>query len=496
MKFYLLIILLLVSGMVNAQNNFKPGEIWKDQNGKAINAHGGCVINNNGTYYWFGENRTGGKSNGISCYRSTNLYNWERLGLALTLSGLPQADLNDLAQGRKLERPKVIFNKTTKKWVMWAHWEKENGYEAARVVVATSDKVEGPYQLYKTFRPNDHDSRDMTLFEDHDGTAYHFSATDMNKSINVIRLRPDYLEGSPTENKILIGERAEAPAIFKVGDVYFGLFSGSTGWDPNPGRSAYSWNILGNWSIGSNFAVDQMKELTYQSQSAYVFKVGGKENAFVYYGDRWDAKDLGASRYVWLPISMRSGYPTVTWHQSWDLSIFNAMYRYKRAKAIIGNNNYSLLEKQSNRLVSKPANGFSIADDDDNINLSFQFLPTANPSVFKLKDLKSGKYLESVFNTLRLNEVNVKGSQEWEFYPQNDGYFKIRNKADGKYLTVSGGATFSGSGLYLNDADDTIPQNFAVYFDSAKYQYEVADIFSAAYHAECIKQAAQSKLQH
>ena len=38
-------------------------------------AHGGCMLRENGYFYWFGENRTG--DNRVSCYRSRDLENWE-----------------------------------------------------------------------------------------------------------------------------------------------------------------------------------------------------------------------------------------------------------------------------------------------------------------------------------------------------------------------------------------------------------------------------------
>ena len=45
-----------------ASKKFYPGEIWKDNNGVHINAHGGGVIDYNGTYYWFGEHKTEGRA--------------------------------------------------------------------------------------------------------------------------------------------------------------------------------------------------------------------------------------------------------------------------------------------------------------------------------------------------------------------------------------------------------------------------------------------------
>ena len=474
---------------VFSQNTqISPGVLWNDVNGEQINAHGGCVVFNKGTYYWFGEDRTGFVSNGVSCYQSKDLYNWKRLGLSLKTTGEAKEDLNDISHGRLFERPKVIFNPKTNKWVMWSHWESSNSdYSAARVCVATSDKIEGPYTLYKTFRPNKNESRDQTLFVDTDGKAYHFCSTDMNTNTNIALLRDDFLEPTPTEIKILNELKYEAASIFKVGDVYYGLFSGCTGWDPNPGRSAYTYNILGEWTTGVNFAVDKLKQVTYNSQSNYVFQLPGKDKAFIYMGDRWNRNDPGKSPFVWLPISMRSGYPVVKWYDNWDLSIFNNMYRYKRAESIVSGNTYSLLEKISDRLVSKPTNGFTIADDDDDINLNFEFLKTGTPNVYKLKDIKTGKFLESLFGTLRLNPEKKDDTQCWMFNLQEDGYYQIQNVKDKKYITVSGSNTFNGTNLYLTEYSKKLMQDFAVYFDSSKYKYKEADLFSATYRANNLK---------
>ena len=68
MKFFLFICFVLSFNTVFSQNTqFSPGVLWNDVNGEQINAHGGCVIFTNGYYYWFGEDRTGSVSNGVSC---------------------------------------------------------------------------------------------------------------------------------------------------------------------------------------------------------------------------------------------------------------------------------------------------------------------------------------------------------------------------------------------------------------------------------------------
>ncbi|KAA6308317.1 hypothetical protein EZS27_040000, partial [termite gut metagenome] len=128
----------------------------------------------------------------------------------------------------------------------------------------------------------------------------------------------------------------------------------------------------------------------------------------------------------------------------------------------------------SNRIVSKPANGFTIADDAENINLGLEFITTNQSDVYKLKDTKTGNYVESLFGSLRLSGENSSESQLWQFILQIDGYYKIVNVKDKKYLSVSGSSTFNGTNIYLAELSTKIPQDFAVYFDSKKYSYEEA----------------------
>ena len=60
MKIILLICFVFSFNTIFSQNaQISPGVLWNDINGEQINAHGGCVVFNNGYYYWFGEDRTG-----------------------------------------------------------------------------------------------------------------------------------------------------------------------------------------------------------------------------------------------------------------------------------------------------------------------------------------------------------------------------------------------------------------------------------------------------
>ena len=79
------------TGTSQAGNVFKPGEIWPDNNGVHINAHGGGMLQQGDTYYWFGEHKTEGEGGnvaqvGVHCYSSKDLYNWKDEGIALSVS--------------------------------------------------------------------------------------------------------------------------------------------------------------------------------------------------------------------------------------------------------------------------------------------------------------------------------------------------------------------------------------------------------------------------
>ncbi len=476
-----------------AAQSIRPGQTWNDTSGSSINAHGGCVVYSDGYYYWFGENRSKNKSDGISCYRSKDLISWTRLSRAVQPSGTMTDENRDIASGRTLERPKVIWNEATQKWVMWIHWENGDDYGQAKCAVCTASKVEGPYTLVDVFRPNGCDSRDQTLFLDADGQAYHAYSTNMNSNTNIERLTPDFLAPEPDYAVQLKGRRYEAAAIFRAGDCYYGLFSGCTGWNPNPGRFMWTYDLMNEtWqapadfrasdgSTGINFCVDNGKSNTYQSQSNFVFAVPGKDKCFIYMGDRWNSSDIQNSKHVWLPLSVRSGYPTVQWYDSWDLSVFDEMYRFKRLKQPTDGAEVYLLEKYSNRLVSRPKASLTI-ENDGNANLLLVLHTTDKPYTYKIEDKAQGKYLESLFGTTRWSDLNDHTAQEWVLWLEEDGYYRIQNAADGVCLSVSGNTTEAGTAIYLSEANKSVHQSFGLYFDSKTHtDYDEADMYSKAY---------------
>jgi len=313
-------------------NTFHPGEPWLDIDGRPIQAHGGCMLYDKGTYYWFGENKDGenylDESKGflhrvdvigISCYSSTDLLNWTNEGLVLP--AVQDDPASDLHPSKVLERPKVIHNPRTGKYVLFAHADTAD-YETARIGIAISDSPTGPYKYLGSIQPNGNDSRDMTVFQDDDGSAYIFFSSEWNKTLHIIQLDDEYLHPTQNESRAFINQSREAPAVFRHNGKYYLVSSGCTGWDPNQAELAIAESPLGPWTVIGNPCVGPDAQITFNAQSAYVFPVAGKKDAFIAMFDRWNKDNLRDSRYVWLPIQFNIDQVKIHWRDEWDLSCF------------------------------------------------------------------------------------------------------------------------------------------------------------------------------
>lgn len=306
---------------------FQPGEVWLDTAGKPIQAHGGGILHHDGVYYWYGENKDGPTLEGqrvdvigVSCYRSTDLCHWSYEGLALkAVAGDPEHDLHP---SKVCERPKVLYNAKTGKFVMWMHID-QPGYQYARVGTAVSDTPKGPFTFLGSQRPNGGESRDMTLFQDDDGAAYLVFGTGWHTHVQIARLSDDYL--SLTGEHVNILERKgppdgrEAPALFKRKGKYYLITSGTTGWHQNPTEYAVADDIMGPWTTAGDPCSGANADTTYHSQSTFVLPVAGMEDTFIYLGDRWNPENLRDSRYVWLPIRFEGDTLRILWRDTWTL---------------------------------------------------------------------------------------------------------------------------------------------------------------------------------
>lgn len=371
----------LIVTISSAQNNsFKPAEIWKDNNGVHFNAHGGGVMYFNNTYYWYGEHKIEGEKGnsaqvGVHVYSSKDLYNWNDEGIALQVD--TRDETSKIAKGCLIERPKVIYNESTKKFVMWFHLElKGEGYDNALSGVAVADNPVGPFEFLKAVRPdkgtwpvNVQDfhkrpvadlvkahycggksclpthvdslnllgrdfekgqmARDMNLFVDDNGKAYHLYSSEENSTMHISQLTDDYLSHAGNYVRLFAGRYMEGMTICKTSDgKYYIIASDCTGWNPNAARSAVADDIFGPWKELGNPAQGEGANTTFDSQSTYILPVQGKKDAFIFMGDRWRPENAIDGRYVWLPIDFEDDKPVIRWQDEWDLSHFEKAKPY------------------------------------------------------------------------------------------------------------------------------------------------------------------------
>src|SRR6218665_1753023 len=227
-------------------------------------------------------------------------------------------------------------------------------YARSMAGVAVADNPAGPFRLTGAYRmPNRTDyqacttaavpgqARDMTVFQDADGTAYIVYSSEENRSLYVAELDASYTNVTHTtstdmadahqysdsgqypylwadgsaeapvrgEDFQIVKEcgMLEAPALFEHGGKYYAVASGATGWAPNPQTYYTADSILGSWIRGVE-SDDANENVTYSSipeggdgllsigdprrtpfgsQSTNVLDLGG--GRFVYMGDRWNA---------------------------------------------------------------------------------------------------------------------------------------------------------------------------------------------------------------
>jgi hypothetical protein len=356
-------------------DSFHPGKEWKDNNGVHINAHGGGITYFGEKYYWYGEHKVQGRIGnsaqvGVRVYSSRDLYNWKDEGIALSVDEKDPS--SEIAKGCIIERPKVIYNRKSGKFVMWFHLElKGHGYDAARAGVAISDSPVGPFTYIRSCRPDagywpvnvgDHHkrpvsdsvkdkycggkgclpgpvdsvnilgrdfrngqmSRDMTLFVDDDGTAYHIFSSEENSTLHISRLSDDYLTHTGIYTRVFMDRYMEAPTILKTSEgKYFFIGSDCTGWDPNAARSATADHISGPWKELGNPCTGKDSAITFGSQGTFLLPVQGKKDAFIFMADQWTPENPVDGKYIWLPISFNGERIVLEWKDEWDLGTFN-----------------------------------------------------------------------------------------------------------------------------------------------------------------------------
>lgn len=358
--------------------SIRPGQTMYDTDGKRIHAHGGGIINKDGIYYWYGENKEKTIKGseiwhwGVRCYKSTDLYNWEDMGIIIP------PDLSDEASPlhpkSMMDRPHILYNDKTNQYVCWLKIMGKNNIQT--ITMLTSEYLWGPYRLIKTnYRPFGMNAGDFDLAKDEEtGKAYYFFQK-IHTHIVIAELCDDYLGVQDAYTlqfeRDFPPEAREAPAYFTAKGKHYLITSGTTWYKPNPSEVGVSDTHMGPYRELGNLHPKDDSHTSYGSQISEVFKVQGK-NLYITIGDRWIpglriekgagdryikvysralrlfskitskkfiqemlAKEKKPKRkklnngntaiadYVWLPIQFEGEKPIIRWYDEWRVEDFD-----------------------------------------------------------------------------------------------------------------------------------------------------------------------------
>ncbi|MFJ4424021.1 RICIN domain-containing protein [Streptomyces galilaeus] len=419
------------------------GTQFTDTSGNPVHAHGGGVLKVGTYYYWFGENRNADNTfRYVDAYRSTDLKNWEFRNHVLTEASDPE-----LATAN-IERPKVMYNASTGKFVMWMHKENGTDYSEARAAVAVSDTVDGNYAWQGSFRPlGQHMSRDITVYVDTDGAGYMVSAARENYDLQIYRLTADYTGIASLVADPWHGGHREAPALFKRGNVYFMLTSGATGWNPNQQQYATATSLAGPWSAMTNVG----DSTTFNSQTAYVLPVQGSSGtSYLYLGDRWGNSFGGTvndSRYVWLPLTFpTSTSMSMTW--SPEVTLDTAAGTVSGTSATYN----TLIARHSARCADITSQslwqGAQIKQYDCNGggNQKYWF-KSVGSGYYQLVVRSSSLCVQENANTVSQENCSATANaQQWSL-TTSGSYVNVKSRASGECLDVNGASTANSAAV-------------------------------------------------
>ena len=348
-------------------NSIKPGQVWLDTNGKPVQAHGFSVFYNQSDrlYCWYGENKEFSKPFGtvwhwgVRCYTSKDLYNWEDRGLIIP----PEPDdlQSPLHPTYNMDRPHILYAEKTGKYVAWL--KIMAGLTSQFMCIMQADNFLGPYQyVHKMYQPLDMDAGDFSFHTDEAaGKTYMFFERPHFEMITAA-LASDYTgltgEYSAHFKNLLPPRTREAPVCFERNGKKYLFTSGTSGYFPNPSRTAVFDDYHGEYRDLGSPHIDDTASTSFNSQISCVLKIPGKD-LYIACADRWQpgkksasltAKVLSAvekrfknnvydtsprtiaklagkktikfentrkSAYVWLPIEWQDDKPVIRWRDEW-----------------------------------------------------------------------------------------------------------------------------------------------------------------------------------
>jgi hypothetical protein len=341
-------------------SSIRPGQVWLDTNGNRIQAHGGSIMEVDGTFYWYGENKEKTIPGsaiwhwGMQCYTSQDLYNWEDRGLIIPPE--PEDPTSPLHPAQMVDRPHIIYNRATQQYVCWIKIMHKDQSQTSTVLVA--DSILGPYRMVQTgLRPLGMNAGDFDLVvEPSDGKAYYYFER-VHSELICADLTADYTDVTGYYSTHFPHPYPpyvrEAPAHFVRKRLHYLFTSGTTGYFPNPSEVACAKSYHGPWTVLGNPHPNDPSGTSFRSQISSVFKHPHKQDLYIALADRWlpqnpydgptvmawfaarfggeplppnvpapdmpRNQDTSIADYVWLPVRFDGDMAYLDWKDEWQI---------------------------------------------------------------------------------------------------------------------------------------------------------------------------------
>ena len=352
-------------------NSIRSGQVWLDNNGRPIQAHGFQIFydDRDSTYYWYGENKqdalqgTSHMFGGVRLYSSKDFYNWTDEGLILPPDSTDP--LSPIHYSQKIERPHIVYCKSTGKYVLWGKSQDTDGY----FVVFQSDRFRGPYSFVRNLKPVGFGVGDFDMYADPETGKGYVWFERPHWELICAELSDDFTDVTDRYSEHFVALRPpftrEAPTHFVHNGKHYLFTSGTTGYTSNPSEVAVFTDYHGDYRVLGDPHVGDSTASSFNSQITSVIRIPGKKDLYVALADRWEPQTTGTdiprktfkskekaylnhqpvpqdrsrkpvvrnreytlvgpthdvynATYVFLPITFENGKPTLHWSAEWKL---------------------------------------------------------------------------------------------------------------------------------------------------------------------------------
>ncbi|MDR2646715.1 MAG: hypothetical protein LBB67_01115 [Oscillospiraceae bacterium] len=229
-----------------------------------------------------------------------------------------------------ITRPQVLYNESTKQYVMWFGLAELVTGEPSEslAAVAVSGFPQGPFALLgveklplqeKDGSVIENPQNDFSFFVDADKKAYLACADSTAGTISILPLDDTYTKLPEQPAAVIEAEDTVSPIFFKNEDIYYILAAKkSTAAMSDTVLFTAKNGIAGEWKSKGSVAKDDPKNSTFQSRGVAVLPLRGKDggivkNRYVFIADQLQPYAQNQSTHQWLPLKVSGQSASISW---------------------------------------------------------------------------------------------------------------------------------------------------------------------------------------